>query len=80
MSKEDDVKQEIQVQTTDDSRPFREGDIVQLKSGGPAMTFREYDPNGKAIVQFRTRDGMKYDTLPIAMIRFARDEASGAAN
>ncbi|HET9063698.1 MAG TPA: DUF2158 domain-containing protein [Candidatus Binatia bacterium] len=71
----------IEVQTTDDARPFREGDVVQLKSGGPAMTFREYAQNGQVRVQFMTRDGMKYDTLPMTMIMFARADARpGEAN
>lgn len=66
---------EIEVQTATADRPFAEGDVVQLKSGGPPATFREYTETGQARVMCSTRDGFRYDTLPVGMLRFARADA-----
>jgi uncharacterized protein YodC (DUF2158 family) len=65
---------------TQDDRTYVAGDVVQLKSGGPSMTFREYTEKGDARVQFMTRDGMRYNTLPLAMIRHARPEVPSESN
>lgn len=66
---------EIEIQTSSTDRPFAEGDVVQLKSGGQAATFREYTETGKARVMCSTPSGFKYETLPVKMLRFARDDA-----
>lgn len=77
----DEQKPGIEVHVADETRPFSEGDVVQLKSGGPSMTFREYTvedrwtKGGQARVQYMTRDGMKYDTLPIVMLRLAQADS-----
>lgn len=63
---------------TKSERQFSAGDVVQLKSGGPAMTFNSYMPDGQAHVQYMTGAGVQHSVMPAAMLRFARAETPAA--
>ena len=41
-----------------DNKPFQPGDVVQLKSGGPAMTVCGRDPSGDVYVQYFSTAGV----------------------
>lgn len=58
---------------------FTEGDLVQLKSGGRPMTFRRYQPDGEAYVNYMTGDGLQHAILPAGMLRHAVPETETVA-
>ena len=41
-----------------ENKPFQPGDVVQLKSGGPAMTVCGRDPSGDVYVQYFSSAGV----------------------
>ena len=41
-----------------DNKPFQPGDVVQLMSGGPAMTVCGRDPSGDIYVQYFSTAGV----------------------
>lgn len=63
---------------TNDDQIFQPGDVVQLKSGGPPMTFRNYTAGDMAFCNYMTTAGMQQTLLPAAMLRHAKPDTPGA--
>jgi uncharacterized protein YodC (DUF2158 family) len=56
---------------------FKPGDVVRLKSGGPAMTVMHEDTLGNAACQWFEKNQLKSGSFPEAVLEAAKPPRSG---